>query len=193
MATQYRVYGNTGVGDAVDYTTVLHTTASQSWSPPALAPGSDWTFAVRAFDTVTGYEEANVDARVRIHLNAAGADLSLRPAPPLGLRVDAVSGGVRVAWGCLRSATPAPTGFKVWVTSGASVNYAAAPAATVAFDPDQATYVTTVTGLTPGGTYSVGVRATNAAGDEPNTNAATVTVPSAGPAAVTDLTGGLAP
>lgn len=193
MATQYRIFGNGGTGGAVDYTIVLHATASLSWSPPALSPGSDWTFAVRAYDTVTGYEEPNVDARVRIQLDGTGADLGLRPMAPVGLRVDAIGGGVRVSWGCVRSATPVPTAFKVWVTSGGTVNYGAAPAATVAFDPEQATYSRVVTGLTPGGTYSIGVRATGAAGDEPNTSAVTVTVPSGGPAAVGSLTGGLAP
>ena len=48
-------------------------------------PGT-WSFGVRAYDTVDGLEEQNVDCVVTIILNASGVDITSQPPAPMGLR-----------------------------------------------------------------------------------------------------------
>lgn len=191
MSTRYRVYKNDGAGGPVDYGTVVATvTSGTSCVASALATPSDTTFAVRAYDSVSGLEEDNVDCRVRIVIDAAGVDVTNRPNAPVGLTARATAGGGAVVeWGYATAGQRgAPTGFKVWATAGASVNYAVSPAATVSYAAGRPSHTATLTGLVDGTSYSIGVRATNAKGDETNTNKTTVVGDSTGPDAVEGLT-----
>ena len=78
-------------GGAIDYshaiTTVPAATVGSvlSFEGKALDSPSDNLFAVRAFDDVSGVEEANTDARVRVVIDADGRDVSNRPNAVVGL------------------------------------------------------------------------------------------------------------
>lgn len=85
MSIAFHVYGNGGSGP-IDYTTPIATTSSLAWTSGELAAGAMWKFGVRAFDTVSGLEEQNLDAAAVITLDAGGLDVSNRPAPPNALR-----------------------------------------------------------------------------------------------------------
>jgi len=99
VGTSYHVYAGDGAGGPVDYATPLATVAGTTWASPPLAMPSDNKFAVRAFDDVTGLEESNVDAQVRIRVDAAGNDISGLPNAPLGLAArPTANGGARVTW-----------------------------------------------------------------------------------------------
>lgn len=185
----YQVYGNGGYGGPVDYADPLATVFALSWSPPALAPGSDWTFAVRTVDGATGLVDLNTDARVRIVVGLDGSDRSAIPTSPVGLTATPTAGaGLRVSWSYLPApGSPAATSFAAWVQAGASVDFAATPTATV-----KATgaggYSASVAGLVDGTTYAVGVRALCGTTPDPNTTTVTATADATGPAAVDTLT-----
>jgi fibronectin type III domain protein len=187
VATQYHIYANDGAGGPVEYSTPIGTTADVSFSPPALAPGLDYTFAVRAFDPVSGLEEENTDVRVRIVLDAAGQDISGRPGAPVGLTARATkAGGVRVSWlPSLSALYPRATGFHVYAGSP-SPNYAS-PLATV-LATGARDYFADLTGLEIDTTYQVGVRAFNEIGEETNTLLVSVTVDGTPPDSVEELT-----
>ena len=169
MSISYNIYGNDAAGGPIDYSTVLTNTASLTYALPALSVSSDNLFAVRALDSVTGLEESNVDAVVRIVIDAAGNDVSNRPAPPVYVSAVANSGGKSTAsWSFNHVDTSggnAPTGFKVWLTAGSSVDYTASPAVTLAYHNNPSdVYTATLTGLVDGTTYTIGVRTYNATG-----------------------------
>lgn len=189
MATQYHVYGNDGAGGPVDYSTPIGTTATLSFSPPALATPSDNTFAVRAFDTVSTLEELNTDCRVRIVIDASGVDITTRPNAPSDLAaVPTAGGGARVSWSYNAAGQGgAPTSFKVWLTVGGVVNYGVAPSATATYSSGRWFYSVDLTGLVHGTDYAVGVRATNATGDELNTLSTSVRGDNTGPDPVENL------
>ena len=191
MATQYKVYKNDGSGGPVDYSTPIATTSSLSYVGSALALSSDTTFAVRTYDTVSGLEDANTDCRVRIVVDGSGNDVTNRPNAPIGVTVRLLAAGaIRVEWAYgAAGQAGAPTQFKVWATLGGSVNYAAAPNATVAYQAGRLQYSATVPGLTGGSLYSIGVRSSNASGDETNTTAVQATPDSTAPSAPTGLAG----
>ena len=69
MAISYNIYANDGAGRRRQLRTPIATTTGSHvrWRRDLAAP-SDNTFAVRAFDTTSGIEEANTEARVRIVL-----------------------------------------------------------------------------------------------------------------------------
>lgn len=186
MAIEYRVYANDGAGGPVDYGTVVATVAGLTWDTPPLAAPSDTTFAVRAFDTVSGLAEQNVDARVRVRIDAAGADVSGLPNAPTGLSARATGGGgAAVAW--LYNAGGQggkPTGFKVYIGTP-SVSYAT-PALTVPYAAGRVAFIGRLAGLAAGA-YQVAVRAYNAAGEEPNAIIAPLVIPAGGPAPVDAL------
>lgn len=189
MATQYRIYKNDGAGGPVDYGTIVATTSSLTYQPSALGLSSDNIFAVRTYDTVSTLEDKNTDARVRITVDGSGNDVTNRPKAPSGLTARATAaGGCKVEWAYdPNGQLGAPTSFKVWLTSGGSVNYAAAPAATVTYAAGTPVFVASLTGLSDGVAYSVGVRATNASGDETNTVSVSVTGDSTAPNAPTSI------
>mgnify|MGYP003532320853 FL=1 len=192
MATHYHVYANDHAGGPVDYGSVVATvTVGTTYAAAALSTSTDTTFAVRAFDSVSGHEEKNVDCRVRIVIDAAGVDVTGRPNAPYGLRARATAGGGATAEWAYNSASQggAPTGFKVWLTLGDTPNYVASPAATVAYSTGTPYFRATLTGLTDATEYVVAVRAYNAAGNETNTSATSLVVgDSTGPDSVDDLT-----
>src|SRR5690349_11807576 len=119
MTIQYRIYSNNNAGGPVDYSAPVATVSGLTWDTPALPLSSDTTYAVRAYDTASGLEDANVDARVRIVIDASGADVSARPNPPSHLTAEPRAGGkVMVTWQYNPGGQgAAPTGFRVYVGS----------------------------------------------------------------------------
>ncbi len=189
MATQYHVYANDGAGGPIDYTTIVATTASLAWASSALAYPGDWRFGVRAFDTVSSLEEFNVDASVRLVLDAAGVDITGRPAPVVGLSVATVAGGsLRITWFAASPTTPNPTGYRVWCQAGAGpVNFAASPDATVPFDGTALVFAATIGPLTHGAAYVVAVRAYSGSMDDGSTAEVDAVPDANGPDAVDSL------
>jgi hypothetical protein len=175
----YRVYGNSGAGGPVDYSTHLATVAAPSWVPPPLAPGTDWTFAVRVLDAATGLEERNTVATFRVVTDASGDDVTNRPAPPAGLTARAVSGGrARLRWRYPPTTGPAaPSGFRVYL--------GATPVGTVPYSPGRTEYATGAgtdpSGLADGASYAVTVRSYNALGENPASPTLTVVGNTVGP------------
>jgi len=192
LSTRYHVYKNDGAGGPVDYSTVVASvTSGTAYVGSALALSSDTTFAVRAYDSVSGLEEDNVDCRVRIVVDGSGADVTGRPNAPTNLTARATAGGGAVVeWSYNpRSQGGVPTGFKVWLTSGPTPNYGVSPAATVAYSPGKIHFRAELSGLADGTSYVVAVRAYNSVGTETNTVVtANVTGDSTGPDAVDGLT-----
>jgi hypothetical protein len=188
MATNYRVFVNNLAGGPIDYSTPLATVAGLSHVTAALPLSAAARFAVRAFDTVSGLEEKNTDATVSITLDAAGVDVS--GVPPAVENVAAVagqSGEVVVTWTWrVIPGLAVPTSFSIWATAGGSVNYAVAANATKTYVPGLTTYQSTITGLTAGAIYSLGVRAVNAAGTETGTESASLTIPGTTPPEAVD-------
>ncbi len=186
----YDIYANDGYGGAVVYGSPIAALEATSWTTPALASPGTWSFAVRAAD-VNG-EEQNLDCAVTIVLDALGNDVTGRPAPPSGLRAFPIAGGqVRVEWSyCPAMGPGVPTGFHVYLGSGSGAlpDYTS-PAAEVAYGAGVFdAFVADLAGLTDGATYSVGVRAFNASGEETNTASITVTADATGPMPVDFLT-----
>ena len=194
MSLEYRIYANDGAGGPVDLSSPIATVSGTTWDAPPLAAGADATYVVRVRDAASGLEEQNADARVRIRLAADCLDASALPNAPVGLTVKARSGSTaRVSW--LYSAggpgSP-PTVFRVY--AGATTPDYSRPAATASYSANSPgrPYEATISGLPPGPLVVV-VRAANAAGEEANTQAASTTIPAAGPSAVVGLTASLAP
>jgi hypothetical protein len=172
MSTLYNVYSNGGSGGPIDYTSPIATGLSAlTWTSGILANSSDYSFAVRAHDSVTVYEEANVSAVVRVLIDASGNDITAIPNAPTRLSARATaSGGAHLAWAYNPAGQGAsPTGFKVWATIGGTVNYAASPVLTVPYQIGTRSYSADLTGLTGGTAYTIGLRAYNATGIETNT------------------------
>jgi hypothetical protein len=191
MATEYHIYTNSGAGDPIDYASPAATVSALTWTSSILSCPGTWSLGIRAFDTVSGLEEQNIDCSVTIILSASGQDITNQPLPATGIRAFPLSGGaVRVEWPYpVVNRIKVPTGFHVYVGVGGTPNYAV-PAATVFFEAGIAnSFVTNLTGLTGGTTYAIGVRAYNATAEETNTNIIAVTADAAGPAVVDLLTG----
>jgi hypothetical protein len=190
MAINYHVYSNTGAGDPINYSSPIDTTANLTFTTAALAHPGTWSFGVRAFDTVSGLEESNVDAVVTIVLSATGVDITNTPPSPLGLRAFAIqNAGIRAEW-TSPPTTPAkaPTSFNIY--SGIGTPDFTTPIANILASSGLAnSFVANLTsGFTGGTTYAIGVRAVNATGVDQNTNFVSVTVSSTGPTAVLSLT-----
>ena len=162
MSTSYRIYANGGTGGPIDYSTVVATVTGTTYTPAALAPGSSWAFAVRAFDAASGLEEPNTDCRVAVNLDASGNDVTATPTPATITGLTPRPGGsLRVDW-IQWSIPPAskPTSFAVYATPGTTVNTAAGPGATTTSRGSARQFSATITGLTPGTSYAVLVRST---------------------------------
>lgn len=177
MAISYRIYSNGGTGGPVDYATPIAVTTDLSFVTPALAPSSDSTFAIRAFDPVANIEEANTDARVRIILDAAGQDVTGRPNPPDAVVLASATGGAcRVNWayhavqGC-----GVPDGFHVYLDRG-ETSTCTVPAATISFMPGQMGQSCVLDGPYDYATYTVAVEAYNAVGTSGKVAVATAAI-----------------
>lgn len=127
---------------------------------------------------------------MRLIVDPSGQDASARPNAPSALAARAVAaGGCLLSW----SYRPAgqggwPTVFNVFLTAGASANYAVV-AATVPFVQGQLAYSCQLAGLMDGSTYTAAVRASNGTAAETNTSAvASVTGDSTPPSNVDALT-----
>lgn len=189
MSTSYRIYRGNTSGGPIDYGTVVATTASLTYTLPALNLGDDVRYAVRAFDTASGLEETNVDAITRVTVHAStGANLADRPNVPKPIGVSARAGGTaKVTWSYASAGQlGVPTGFKVWKSTGA-INYAAAADATVAYVSGTVHYTTTLTSLSDATSYNVAVRAYNATTDDGNTDVYTVIGDTTAPAVVDSI------
>lgn len=185
----YHVYANNGSGGAINYGGPIATIplGTTTYNCGALAPGT-WAFGVRAF--TAGGEEQNLDCAVTIVVSASHTDATNVPVPAIGLRALPIAGGsVKVEWYYpITRGAKTPTGFYVYITAGSSPSYTT-PAATVLWGTRfQGMFVATLSGLTGGTAYVVGVRAYNASGTETNTYAVSVTSNASGPPAVASLT-----
>jgi hypothetical protein len=117
MTINYRIYSNGGNGGAVDYSTPVATTAALTTILGPLGPSTDNTFVLRAFDTVSGLEEANTTARVRVVVDANGNDVSALPGSPHAVTLSPTPrGGCRVSWAYVPADDDGtPVGFHVYV------------------------------------------------------------------------------
>lgn len=186
MAVSYNVYGNGGSGP-IDYATPIGTTSGLTFATSALAFPGEWRFAVRATDGAL--EELNVDAAVRLVLDATGVDATNVPLSPVGLSAWAIAGGkVRVTWSYPTLSTAGVTGFRVY-TGPTTPDYGAVAATVSAASLGRLrSFQADVGPFADGSACVVGVRAYNAAGEEGNTAAATATAVAVGPSAVDALT-----
>jgi hypothetical protein len=184
----YDVYGSPAADQPIAYggSTLIQTQAT-SWTTAFLSAPGAWSFGVRAANSYG--EEQNLDCAVTIVLDSFGNDITNRPAPPAGLRAFATAaGGIRVEWSYPPTrGAGAPTGFYVYLGTGGAPNYAT-PVATVAFSAAILnTLVANLSGLADGTTYTIGVRAYNASGEEANKSTVSVTADATGPSAVSAL------
>lgn len=155
----YRVYSNGGTGGPVDYGTPIASVDSLSYQTGPLSAPGDYTFAVRAFDPVTGLDDGNTDARTRIVLDAAGADLGGVLGPPRSVAVSRRPGGAaEVSWTYRRGkGETGPERFSVDVKP-AGGSEAPLGLASVDYVRGQVDYRARLSGLAFG-TYELTVRA----------------------------------
>ena len=190
MSTSYHVYANAGAGDPINYASPVATVSGLTWSTASLTYPGSWSFAVRAFDTVTGLEEENLDASVTLVLDATGQDITNQPLAPTGVRVLPLAGGsVRVEWFYpVVNRAKIPTGFHVYIGSRGTPDFAT-PAATVSFTAGIAgTFGSDISGLSGNTLYTICVRAFNETAEETNNKTVAVTADATGPSAVVSLT-----
>jgi len=185
VGNNYNVYANTGAGDPIDYGTVVFTTTGVTWTSDPLSYPGVWSFGVRAFNAYG--EEKNLDCALSIELDGAAVDITRIPTAPYSLRaVPKANGTIRVEWHhVVTNKLKKPTLFNVYYgTSG--VDYSTVQA--VVDWTGQSLYGVDLTGLTDGASYSFGVRAANATGEEKNTLAVAATADATGPTAVDAFT-----
>jgi hypothetical protein len=194
LGLEYVIYANDYAGGPVDLSAPVAVATAPTWTPPAIPAGSDVTFLVRVRDTATGLEDQGRDAVFRLILDAAGADVSARPHPVAGLTArPAAPTALRVEW--LGSLTgPAADLYRAWCRPAPGPPDFTTPAdAVLAPAPGQLRCGLTLTGLTPGTTYAVAVRASNGTAEEPSTAFVLAALPAAGPAAVAAASAAAAP
>jgi len=169
MTIAYHVYGNRGDGGPVDLSSPLLTTTDLSCVIGPLGLSTDNTFLVRAFDTVTGLEEANTMATVRVSIGSDGVENTGLPNAPQALTLSAITGG-----GCLVGWVYAPmfgkglpAGFRVYLSTGSSIDYGTVTA-TIPYVAGQLGYSCLVPGPLEPATYQVSVRSFNTVGTEGN-------------------------
>ncbi len=184
----YHVYSNQGLGDPIDYEHPAATVYGTIYQTQGLEFPGTWKFAVRAFDTVTEMEEANVDATVTIVLGPTGTNASALPSAPVGLlAVPGSAGSIRLHW-TYPSNAYIPTGFHVYLGTSGSPDYSTVVSTKLATDYSvNPQYSCLLSGLTDGTTYAIGVRAYNGAGEEANTTYVSARAVIAGPGAVTSF------
>lgn len=145
---------------------------------------------MRAFDTISGLEESNIDAVVRVSLNGSGVDITGMPDALLALSAHASGvGRIIMDWHhVLLDASRKPTGFHVYQGTGGTPSYVT-PVATVPYGNGLNFYTASVAGLTGDTAYTFGVRAYNATGEESNTITASATASTSATATITGLVG----
>jgi hypothetical protein len=163
MAISYNIYANDGMGGDVNYLTPITTTSDLTSAVGSLAMPSDNRFAVRAFDTVSGIEEANTDARVRIVIEAAGNDVTAQPNAVVGLSAQPTADGTCwVSWGYDATGQGGtPSLFNVTLTAGTTPSLAN-PVASIAYLPGVAGYGCTLSGLAGNTPSTIAVQAVGA-------------------------------
>ncbi len=184
----YHLYINDGHGGPIDYATPADTVYGLSWTSPVLTAPSSYQFGVRAFGS-TGLEECNLDASVRLDLDADGDDVTWVPRPPIGVRATPLAGGgIRVEWTAVSTdARRRPVGFNVYAQAGTLTDYTT-PIAVVPFLTDRAgSFAAEINSLIDGATYAIGVRAWNASGEESNVSCIYVDADSSPPSPVGSL------
>jgi hypothetical protein len=166
MAVSYHVYSNDGNGGPVDYTNPIATVSGTTYSVGPVSPSSDTIYAVRAFDTDTGLEEANTNVRVRVVIDAEGNDVSGRPNPPHAVWAVSTSGGsCRVTWGYAPNySCGAPDGFHVYVQPTQDT-VPSAPLATVKYVKGRVGYSVALPGPLAPAMYKVSVGSYNVIGE----------------------------
>lgn len=185
----YSIYGNDGIGGAIDYSMPIDATMGLGWTSPPLDYPGDYKFGQRTSSLVSGLEEKNLDAQIRLILDGAGRDITNVPKAPVALRAFAiVDGGCRAEWAYpFTDRATKPTGFHVYSGPVGMVDYTTIKA-TVAYS-NRGTYAIDLTsGFTDATEYSVGVRAYNATSEESNTDTADFTADASAPPAVATLT-----
>lgn len=157
---RYNIYRGGPAGEPVDWGLAVAQETTLAYVTDPIAPGEARIYAVRALDEATGQEETGTAARVYVARDAAGNDASNPPGGPMGLAASpGPEGAVAVAWSYAGNPQrPDPTSWSIWATPGTTVDYAAAPAATVPFSSALRSYRTIVAGLVDGQPYAVGVR-----------------------------------
>ena len=173
MAISYHVYTNDGRGGAIDYSHAIATVASSvvgsvlSFEGKPLESPSDNLIAVRAFDDVSGVEEANTDARVRVVIDDDGRDVSSRPNAVVGLAARwTIGDSCLVSWSYDPSGQGgSPTRFDVTSSvAGMSAipGLFSFPTRQVAFVPGLAGYGCRLDGLTTASAWNIEVHAVGA-------------------------------
>ena len=159
MSIKYRIYSNHGSGGLVDYSTPLATVDKPTYQTGPVAYPSDSTFVVHAYDELTGQEEANTDASIRLILDGQGNDVTDQPNPVQGMMVNRTQGaGARISWSYVgKSGTTAPTNFMVRLSNG-STEIATAK---LAYHLDRLGYSVNFPGPFNMSTYQALVAATN--------------------------------
>jgi hypothetical protein len=168
MSISYKIYANNGQGGLVDYDSPVATTSSLTWTVGPLAFPSDNRFGVRAFDDVSGIEEANTDATARIVLDLSGNDVTNQPNAVVGLAATATSGGTCwVTWGydATNEGEP-PAEFAVTLTAGTTPSLGP-PTATVPYQAGISGYDCTLSGLSSDTRYAITVQGIGASNDLP--------------------------
>jgi hypothetical protein len=166
MAISYNIYANDGMGGNVNYLAPIATTSDLTYAVGVLVMPSDNTFAVRAFDTVSGIEEANTDARVRIILDASGNDVTNRPNAVVGLSAQPTAGGTCwVSWGYDSTGQGGPPSlFNVILTVG-SRSSLSNPTASIAYLPGVPGYGCSLGGLVANTPCTIAVQAVGASSE----------------------------
>lgn len=189
----YHIYSNNGeFGDPINYANPVATINSfgiTTWTSFGLFYPATWSFGVRAFNQYG--EEENVDCVVTFTLNSQGVDITNTPGPPSGLRaIQKANASILAEWTYLGTGVAAqtPTGFHVYVGTSLPLNYTTPTATTLYSSGIFNSYSATLTGLTNGTTYYIGVRAYNAVSQETNTVTVSCVADSVGPTAVVGLT-----
>ena len=187
MSIAYHVYWNGGSGP-VNFAAPIGSTAALTFDLPPVGSNADVIAVVRAYDTVTGYEDANNDARVEVRLDEQGNDVTSQPNAPTAVTAIAGVGAAKLSW--LYNAGGqggAPHQFRVYAwTDGSPANYTT-PALTAAYHGSSPGRPYRTTLALAAGTWRIGIRAANAI-EEKNTRTVRVVVSASGPAAVQSLT-----
>jgi hypothetical protein len=188
-AVSYHIYMNHGLGDPIDYEISVGAATGTTWTSGPLALPGVYRLAVRAFDASAGLEEANIDAAVELRLDPGGADVTGVPDPPLGLRAfPLAAGAVRVEWTApVTDPRRKPLGFHIYLqpTVGSGPP---ALISTVAWSQGRlGWFSTSLAGLADGSSYSIGVGAYNAVGEDPDARVVIVQADANPPALVDDL------